>query len=1341
MGREEEELKAAKRGYKDAEREGNHEEEARWANVIGDILKQRGEYVEALRWLRIDYEVSMKHLPQKQLLPTCQSLGEVYLRLDQFKEALLYQKKHLQLAKDSDDLIEQQRASTQLGRTYHEIFTRSESDHYAKQNAKKYFKSAMKLAEALKKNPPPCVKSCFFLKELIDSYNNMGMLEMDLDNFKEAKKFLLDGLRICDEEEVSQNDDARSRLNHNLGFLYTELRNWPKAKEHIERDIVICHNIGHTQGEAKGYINLGELHYRVQRYPDAYLCYQKAHTIASCLEDEDALISQICQNIEIVKKAEEVLKDLKREEQRLKKLERAVADAKGTASERKRLLEELACLDSLIEKSCTIAAWDKHRDFAKKKKKVTQVVCDKEKLGDSFLYLGESYQKLRNFLKARKWYMKSWNIYRSIGNLEGQALAKINIGGVLDSSGDWPGALQAFEEGYKLAAKGNLPSVQLSALENMHYSHMIRFDNDKEAKKLQLEIKNLKQTLNAGSILQEANEDHCSESDTIGDESDEASSSGTHGPYTLSRTDKDKLTIGRDGTEDLVDDIPLSSLVKRRVKNKVSLIEKPATSVFTRTSTKNEIIGRKRVRVVISDDESDCEMDPVRWDVKHSVGDVASSERENRTDVPSTDKEQINNVSQSKDAISSASTPCPVEESICSFRSPIFTEVDHTEFRVSGGAAASASKSIASAPTADKAHISSSFLQSQNSSGFEPPTKGPSEFLAFKVGERMIYVDVSSCMQEGHLCIEDVKAEVACVYFLQLSDEGRAKGLLPVIGQLKCCGKELEPYQSIEDVKSFISEQKCIELFVTGWVPKRLLKLYVDCCKKLSEAANVKLLKKLYNLEVSEDDIIVSDCQLQDLSATPFLNALQAHKTMAVLDISHNLLGNDTIEKLQKIFTSSSQKYGGLMLDMHCNRFGPTALFQICECPVLYARLEVLNLSQNRLTDACSSYLFTILQNCKALYSLNIEQCSITSRTIQRVADALHEESVLSHLSIGKNSPISGNSMINLFSKVASLKRFSELSLTGIRLNKLILDQLCKLAKTTSLSGLFLGATSIGADGAVTLIDALSSGSRELLKLDMSSCCLTSQAFAKVCSSFSALNSIFHLDLSGNPLGQERLEGMVSLLMNPFSSLRTLILNRCNLGLAGIVQLLRSLSDNDSLEELHVAENTSTSLEKASPWSPLPHHPSPAHENTKHNSNRKEAATCEINTEFDDMEVADSEDDEPQKNTTNVDTNKNNNLSKSDGSSASSCRGEPQAGSQIIHELCEAVLYAKQLKMIDLSRNRLDKDAVESLYSAWGLGSGFRDDVFTRKHITKDCIHFFVEGVTCCGVKPCCRKE
>lgn len=88
---EEEELKGAKRGYREAVSEGNREEEARWANVIGDIHKRRGEYVEALRWLRLDYDVTVKYLPQRHLLESCQSLGEVHLRLGHFSQALTYQ--------------------------------------------------------------------------------------------------------------------------------------------------------------------------------------------------------------------------------------------------------------------------------------------------------------------------------------------------------------------------------------------------------------------------------------------------------------------------------------------------------------------------------------------------------------------------------------------------------------------------------------------------------------------------------------------------------------------------------------------------------------------------------------------------------------------------------------------------------------------------------------------------------------------------------------------------------------------------------------------------------------------------------------------------------------------------------------------------------------------------------------------------------------------------------------------------------------------------------------------------------------------------------------------------
>ncbi|KAH1097108.1 hypothetical protein J1N35_014029 [Gossypium stocksii] len=208
------------------------------------------------------------------------------------------------------------------------MFLKSEDDHYSVQNAKKSFKSAMKLAQTLKENPSNNKSS--FLKEYIDAHNNIGMLEVDLDNLDEALKFLAKGLEIYDEEEVVEDDDGCSRLHHNLGNVYMELRRWGKAREHIVKDIMICKRIGHCHGQAKGYISLGELHYRVQKYDEAILCYQKALDLAKSMEDEDALVAQIDQNIKTVKEAINVMNDLKKDEQNLKKLKTNIVIAKGT---------------------------------------------------------------------------------------------------------------------------------------------------------------------------------------------------------------------------------------------------------------------------------------------------------------------------------------------------------------------------------------------------------------------------------------------------------------------------------------------------------------------------------------------------------------------------------------------------------------------------------------------------------------------------------------------------------------------------------------------------------------------------------------------------------------------------------------------------------------------------------------------------------------------------------------------------------------------------------------------------------------------------------------------------
>ncbi|KAK3023505.1 hypothetical protein RJ639_043789 [Escallonia herrerae] len=866
MARDDGQLAAAKRAYRNAAAEGNRQEQARWANVIGDILKNRGEYVEALKWLRIDYEVSLKHLPEKQLLPTCQSLGEVYLRLEYFKDALIYQKKHLELAKDSSDLVEQQRASTQLGRTYHEMFLRSDDDHYSVRNAKKYFKSAMKLARTLKEDAP-CNKATF-LKEYIDAHNNMGMLEVDLDNFEEAEKILTKGLEICDEEEVTYDDDGRSRLHHNLGNVYTELRKWKQAVEHIQKDINICNKIGHCQGEAKGLINLGELYYRLQKYEEAILCYQKALDLATSMEDENALAGQIDQNIETVKQAIKVMNELKKEEQNLKKLTRKVAIAKGTSRERKCLLQQNACVDRLIEKSGMIFAWIKHCEFAKRKKKIATELCDKEKLSDSFLVLGESYQKLRNFNKALKWCTRSWETYKSIGNLEGQALAKVNIGDVLDSDGNWAGALEAFEEGYRIALQASIPSVQLSALENMHYSHMIRFDNVEEARRLQVLIDKLKQSKAIELEPQNMAGDCCSETETEGDDGLSSMSDLSYIPK-ISKSSSTKLQPRAD--EEELEDVPSISLhhsSEKLSKSKTAFLAKKVTLTkpigtsprSISRSTDSQAVGRKRVRVILSDDEDETdEVQCPQGRALKSLTEDFTTSGEHKTDKgrytsssPAHGFQDVSPVASNCDI--SAFTPYDLEESTCSHksRSSKLAVQDANDIRSSSTNEAFKNFNFGAYGSRCDADVPENMFHNWNcaSTSFHACDVQTCQHLIFKIEDDFVHVDPCSCVVNGTLSIERMRVAVACLYYSQLPLDKRSKGLLPIIQHMKCGERALESLEVVDDLKDLFKRKGWIDVCIDDWVPKRLMKLYIDCCKELSEPPNLKLLEKLYILEV-----------------------------------------------------------------------------------------------------------------------------------------------------------------------------------------------------------------------------------------------------------------------------------------------------------------------------------------------------------------------------------------------------------------------------------------------------------------------------------------------------------
>nr|XP_043623529.1 protein TONSOKU-like [Erigeron canadensis] len=482
-----------KRSYHKALKKGRRLEQARWANMIGGIyMNAKGDYDEALKWFQIDYNLCADHyFSQKELLPTYQSLGEVYLRLSRFSDAILYQKKHLVIAKNIDDMVEVQRACTQLGRTYHEIFTKTNDDQTSLQKAREYFTAALKLAQIHKERRSNSTKRAF-VKEYVDAHNNIAMIELDRDRFDEAEKYLTMGLRLCDEEKIDVNDESRARFHHNLGSVYMELRKWDEARQHIEKEIEICRNIGHRQGQAKGFINLGELLYRLQDYDAATVSFKNAMEFA---DGEQSLANQISQNLETVKEATKVMDYVKKQEEHLELLTSHMTMFSGKADKRKCLRMQKACLDRLIEHTRIISSWNQHLRFARKKTYIAGELVDPNSVAESYLVIGLSYQKLRNFTKAKKWCYKSFKKYREINDVKGQALANLNLGNALDSMGEWGDAFHAFRRTNRMARQANLPHVQLSALENMHFSQLIRFDNVAEAMKLQSQIDELKRSI------------------------------------------------------------------------------------------------------------------------------------------------------------------------------------------------------------------------------------------------------------------------------------------------------------------------------------------------------------------------------------------------------------------------------------------------------------------------------------------------------------------------------------------------------------------------------------------------------------------------------------------------------------------------------------------------------------------------------------------------------------------------------------------------------------------------------------------------------------------------------
>ncbi|KAL3524626.1 hypothetical protein ACH5RR_012998 [Cinchona calisaya] len=88
------------------------------------------------------------------------------------------------------------------------------------------------------------------------------------------------------------------------------------------------------------------------------------------------------------------------------------------------------------------------------------------------------------------------------------------------------------------------------------------------------------------------------------------------------------------------------------------------------------------------------------------------------------------------------------------------------------------------------------------------------QHVTFKIDDDVVHMEPDSCMIRDKLSIEQMKVEVACLYYLQLPSEKRAKGLVLVVQDMNYDGRVPETVEAVNILKNHKLGKGWIEVSV-----------------------------------------------------------------------------------------------------------------------------------------------------------------------------------------------------------------------------------------------------------------------------------------------------------------------------------------------------------------------------------------------------------------------------------------------------------------------------------------------------------------------------------------------
>jgi len=382
------ELKLLNKKKLKAQDKGDLAEEGKLCNAIGELLAQYGYFEKAVKEHTREVQLSEAIQDTIGTAVAHRKVGECLCALKKYKDALLHQNLHLELAQSGRNLVEEQRALATIGRTWFvysgDAISAAEQDEYLLQSQTAY----------------------------------------------------LDSLAVCDKlvGTVSEKDllEMKSRLYLNLGLTYEKdsEEDCARAKSFMEKALVIARDQGLKDTEYRCLLSIGCIQMKSNKDAHALRCFEQALLVArndnNKFHEADALemlgkvflkLGEFSAARHNFRKAYQIIKAKRSDD--MEELKSSLATAiKGTRFQRKHaklseypLDEQVKILDTLGDLYCQAKAYNKALGCYKKELELAKSSRKSHKeLSPIYVSLAITYNDLKCPAEAINCYKEELDI-------------------------------------------------------------------------------------------------------------------------------------------------------------------------------------------------------------------------------------------------------------------------------------------------------------------------------------------------------------------------------------------------------------------------------------------------------------------------------------------------------------------------------------------------------------------------------------------------------------------------------------------------------------------------------------------------------------------------------------------------------------------------------------------------------------------------------------------------------------------------------------------------------------------------------------------------------------------